>query len=795
MPLRPDHGSNAAEIQSKREQAASDDQSSADRPLSAIGPSPEFAPIAAPSLPIPPVRPDPEPDYRVESDTDFGVPEYGRVRIELPMLDEQAVEPADPAPATDDWATDQQATEPWTDERATTEPWTDGHWTDEGWTTEPRTDEPWPDEPRTDGSWTDESWATEFAEHNANGPALAGPEPAVEPVLDPSHTDPVHIEAFAPAAPAPVPPAVVPVPTLTAPPRVAVEQPTGRHAIIPAVRRRGPELWARLGAALVILGLTIYRMVVAADATYPGHADPAFYYEVGRRLATGHGPTVNYIWHYLAPVNGIPHFAWDYWLPMPSLLISVGQHFQSGMSSALDVGIALTAVFAAGTYQLAWRLTRSWWIPAIASIMVSILPSVSIYSMRTESAVYLASFTVLALSAVVGARERVWRWSLAGALTGIAGLARNEGLLLIGVMAVAAIAWNTGWRKLTRLGLLLAGYLAIMGPYMIVSWLNIHALVPPASQKFPYISSYNQLYSLHVKQSWSVLFSDAMWDARGQAFTDQWQLGAAIYRLGVLIALLALIGVSLFLRRPSDVPRSYGGTFIGRAFRSAWMVPVFFAVLVPVFESTVTPVVAGAGSVQKSGITLAPVLVIAALQRARRLPGLRPDNPRWMRSWTWALQILAFGAACTLMVFPAMQLPKLTTHTVQSDNGLGATSHHLLPALRLAQKQLGPRQKLVLMTANPWDVSQATGYPTVMVPQGSVCQIVNTALKYGATDIETREGNRPQPHIEWLAHHGGPFTPVIGNATYRIYQIDNWAPAWCEYGFHPRRGRHGSVAR
>src|SRR5690349_12137331 len=113
MPLRPDHGSTAAEIQAQSGQSGSEEspQSGSDHPLTAIGPSPEFAPIAAPALPIPPVRPDPEPDYRVESDTDFGVLEYGPVQIELPVLDAQseAVAPADQR-ETDRRATDQRAT-------------------------------------------------------------------------------------------------------------------------------------------------------------------------------------------------------------------------------------------------------------------------------------------------------------------------------------------------------------------------------------------------------------------------------------------------------------------------------------------------------------------------------------------------------------------------------------------------------------------------------------------------------------------------------------------------------------
>jgi hypothetical protein len=63
-----------------------------------------------------------------------------------------------------------------------------------------------------------------------------------------------------------------------------------------------------------------------------------------------------------------------------------------------------------------------------------------------------------------------------------------------------------------------------------------------------------------------------------------------------------------------------------------------------------------------------------------------------------------------------------------------------------------------------------------------VCNILKTAYKYGVTDIETRQGNRPQHKIEWLAHHAGPFTAVIGGPGYRLYRIDPDGMQWCADG-------------
>ena len=54
---------------------------------------------------------------------------------------------------------------------------------------------------------------------------------------------------------------------------------------------------------------------VAAFQHGPGYMDAEYYAVLGRRLATGQGPTEPFLWNYLDDPQGIPHPAFGYWAP------------------------------------------------------------------------------------------------------------------------------------------------------------------------------------------------------------------------------------------------------------------------------------------------------------------------------------------------------------------------------------------------------------------------------------------------------------------------------------------------
>ena len=209
---------------------------------------------------------------------------------------------------------------------------------------------------------------------------------------------------------------------------------------------------AWLAAALIFTALiTGYRVSVARGARFPGHADPAFAYGVAQNIHAGRGQTIDYIWQFLVPADNLRHYAFDYWLPLPSQLmaLALGTGRSRGLPAALDMNIAMVLLIGIGCYLLARAVTRSPWVPAVSAVVATVQPVVSNYAMQAESAVYFAGFAIAAMAVAVYSRRLVWLWLLTGALAALAAMCRSEGLILTGVLALATLAW-TERRPLVR---------------------------------------------------------------------------------------------------------------------------------------------------------------------------------------------------------------------------------------------------------------------------------------------------------------------------------------------------------
>src|SRR5882757_241564 len=420
------------------------------------------------------------------------------------------------------------------------------------------------------------------------------------------------------------------------------------------------QLWLSLAGLLVLAAITGYRLHAAARARFPGHADPAFYYSVARNLHGGRGASIDYVWQFLAPTKDVSHYAFDYWLPLPSLLMSVALFFDTSLTAAIDVSVMLTAVFAVATYLLAWRLTRSWWIPTIAGVMVATLPLVSLYSVRTESSMSLAAFVTLAFAVALGARQRPVQWVGAGVLTGLAGLTRNDGLWLIAAMVVAVVAWNHGRDRIRRLALLLGGYAIVMAPFVAVNVMHFGAPLPPSAAKFPYIVHYQQIYSLNVPHSTSILFSHRLWLARLHFFPYEWRVAEAELRRGVAVTLAVLVGLAILLA----IVRARS---VRLTIASSWLLPITYCFLVLVFDALANPIVAAAGAVDKTMVSMTPVAIIGGLQCGRTIFSRIP--------------LVGAAGVVALAIAPALTLTARTDQTITHDNRIGSAAARLGPAL------------------------------------------------------------------------------------------------------------------
>jgi Dolichyl-phosphate-mannose-protein mannosyltransferase len=491
------------------------------------------------------------------------------------------------------------------------------------------------------------------------------------------------------------------------------------------------ERWWASAAAVFVAAVTTYRLQATADAKYPGHADPAFYYNVAQNLHAGLGPKIDYIWEYLNGQPPLPRFAFDYWLPLPSYVMAAALGVHDDLSAALVLNVVWSVLLALGSYLLARQLSSSPWVPAATAVVVVVQPVVSTFAMQAEASIYLAGFALLALAAAVGARTRPRLWPVAGALAALGHLSRSEGLLLIIVLVLGAFAATPtpGLRGVRYAGLTLGGYVVVMSPFFVLSLRNQGTLLPPASTKFPFITDYENLYALHVDQSWSALLGGSGWDfvaLRLSALRDQIaevaHSGLAPISALVMVALVGACLVRVGSRRHAAGRRWWtepiAAQWWWRGVSARWFVPVAWALTVFFFYAITAPVVSSKGAESKGLASIMPVLVVGAMAQLARMK--------------WPAVVVGLIVA-GLIVEPVLSLATTTRYTVAANNDVGRTAAQLIPQLQTESACLG--RPVVLMTRQPWEITQATGTRTVMIPNAPLADILRVAARYAVTDI------------------------------------------------------------
>ena len=209
-----------------------------------------------------------------------------------------------------------------------------------------------------------------------------------------------------------------------------------------------------------------------------------------------------------------------------------------------------------------------------------------------------------------------------------------------------------------------------------------------------------------------------------------------------LAAVLLLLGVGLSrLDRRSVI----------RWTSSPWLAPASFATAILLFYTLFVPALSVA--MQKWLVAFVPALVVGALMGLDRI-GLRP--------------VSVIGVVAVVVAAPLLTLATITRHTIDRNNAGGVTASELTP--QLAAEQVCLDKPVVLMTRIPWEITQATGVPTVMIPNGSLADILEVAHRYGVTDIRMDADYAALTQAN-LTSSSGPFAPSTVQADVQILRI------------------------
>ena len=267
------------------------------------------------------------------------------------------------------------------------------------------------------------------------------------------------------------------------------------------------------------IGLFAFALVVRAIliALYPDPAYPdAYYYvDVARALHAGQGFNVDFIWAFVEtggvlPAN--PHLPIPsnaHWLPLASL---VQLPFMAVLGTAAWVSDIPFAIIGATAAPLTWFIARDMGVrPSIAigaSLMTAVPAATTVFFGQPDN---FAIYEPLGAAALwLGARAlRGDRWALpiAGLLVGLASLARNDGILIGGALALAFLwdrwrAWRSAgdrqaampwWGAIASLGL----FFVAVGPWWLRQ-LSVFGTISPSSSngKILFIRTVTEMNSI-----------------------------------------------------------------------------------------------------------------------------------------------------------------------------------------------------------------------------------------------------------------------------------------------------------
>jgi 4-amino-4-deoxy-L-arabinose transferase-like glycosyltransferase len=303
--------------------------------------------------------------------------------------------------------------------------------------------------------------------------------------------------------------------------------------------RRGLDVWIALG--LLAAGWAI-RLALATRLEFPPLDDPAFYVQTARHLAAGRGLVSDVLWSYQFPFPGVSHASHEYWMPMATFLMTPWiKAFGDSLLVAQLPGTLCGALLVPLTYLLGRLVKPDDRRIALGAALMPLAGALPVYqAASTDSA---APFAVLGAGALlIGGlaieRRSGWLGLLAGLLSGLAYLARSDGMLIpLLISAFIVLNLRLSRRSVALLVLLGIGCAVPMGFW----WLrNLHVfgvLQPVPPLMVAALQDYAQMFNWNDPPTLASLFSRGIQFVAGLRFQALW------HNLGVWLLIAFPYGI------------------------------------------------------------------------------------------------------------------------------------------------------------------------------------------------------------------------------------------------------------
>jgi hypothetical protein len=559
---------------------------------------------------------------------------------------------------------------------------------------------------------------------------------------------------------------------------VALAQQAEAERSAPAGQRRRDVL------LLLALGL-LARGVTAALFDQPGYIDAAYYYDVAKNIATGHGFTEDFILTYLTPAANVVHPSNLYWMPLASLVIvpfflvfGVSWHVAQIPSVVLAGSLPLLG------YWLGWNWFHSRRY-AIGAALLTLCagfyyPLYFVFSDNFGIYAWTAGLALLFLGQGMQGNGR--RFALAGLWIGLAHLARPDAplLLVIALLVFAATrarAYGGGRQKghtadappalpWSALVGLFALYLLVMMPWFVRNLMVAGAIVPPGGAKTIWLTTYNDFFSYGKELS---LQSYLAWGWGNILLSKLHALGQNGF------AILAILEFA---------PAPFAAIGLWRLRRRAQALPfLLYLVLLYLVLSLVFTFPSQRGTLLHSFIPLLPFLSLATIfgldsvidWLARRRPGPRAQQRAAGRRRVYlAATILLSAVLSIVIILSNAQTWDNTYHLYQQAGKIIARDYSSVGSNAGTKNgQRAPESVLpIVMVSDPPDYYLATGQHAIALPDQNIAVILQAADRYTATYLLLEALHSQAQDALWNGDEHSPRLALLWSTpTARLYRI------------------------
>ncbi len=498
------------------------------------------------------------------------------------------------------------------------------------------------------------------------------------------------------------------------------------------------------GIILFLLGLVI-NLTAAFLQSVPGYMDAEYYYAGAVRIAGGDGFTEPFLWNYLDDPVGLPHPSHTYWMPLASLVATVGMLI--GGSTSFTVGragfILLAACLAPLTGWLAGRITDgqpsqrfSVWFAGLTAVFTGLY---LVYTTLTETFVlYMllgTGFVVLAfqeLSPKLGSGFLGKRWLGLGLCAGLLHLTRADGLLwLAAALLLWGVRWMTAirrekrwlWGGLLGVGLVALGYGLVMGAWFARNAGVYGQIMPPGGSRALWLTDYDQTFNYPAETITPRVWVDSGWAAILEARLNAlWMNLKNLLVVQGGIILLPLMAVGFW-----TVRRQRWAQFAG-----------VMLLLTAGIMTVVFPFAGSRGGYLHSGAAFQPLLWALAPLGLTQLVDLGARKRNWSRKQArrvFGTGLIVISALLTFVIFGMRVLG------LGSNGQVWQSSWDEATAIDADLDQLGVAESAIIMVNNPPGFYAATGRPAIAIPNGSMEAVHRVSERYGAGYLVLEENS------------------------------------------------------